>query len=496
MTQLDPRVVVVGTVSPADYPKLGPYSPHLQYPEAPFSDVSIEENSVYHGFREVLRSAGLDSSNFGSERWNPLGEYLHEGQTVLLKPNMVKESHPRHEEGWKWVLTHGSLIRAVADYTWIAIGASGRLVIADAPQTDSSFDQVAELLGLSALKDFYAANGRSLDVIDLRREEWTSKGDVIVERRVLPGDPQGNVAFDLGERSEFVGHPGQGSYYGADYEDSVVNLHHSGGRHEYLIAGSVMECDAIISIPKLKTHKKAGVTVSLKNLIGVNGDKNWLPHHTEGAPESGGDERPVSSQRSQLERRVVRALRSASLRFPTVGPKVFRKVRRLGTPVAGDTGSTIRSGNWYGNDTLWRTCLDLNKIALYGTSDGRLRDPELDQQRTHLVVVDAVISGEGSGPMDPDPVSTGWILFGTHPASVDAACAWMMGFDPDCIPIVREAFRCSAMRIAFWEWRDVRLRVDSGEEWPIQEVPSVLIRRFRPHFGWSGHIERRDQPTT
>ena len=37
-------------------------------------------------------------------------------------------------------------------------------------------------------------------------------------------------------------------------------------------------------MPKLKTHKKCGVTISLKNLVGLNTNKNLLPHHSLGTP--------------------------------------------------------------------------------------------------------------------------------------------------------------------------------------------------------------------
>ena len=53
-----------------------------------------------------------------------------------------------------------------------------------------------------------------------------------------------------------------------------------------------MKCDLFVNLPKLKTHKKTGITCSLKNFVGINGDKNWLPHHTEGVPANGGDEFP------------------------------------------------------------------------------------------------------------------------------------------------------------------------------------------------------------
>src|SRR5205807_8706785 len=114
---------------------------------------------------------------------------------------------------------------------------------------------------------------------------------------------------DLGQASEFVEHPGAGHYYGADYDAGVVNRHHSGGRHEYLIAGCAIKCDVVFSLPKLKTHKKAGITASLKNLVGVNADKNWLPHHTEGTPDENGDQFPERTIRTTAEGRVLEGVR-------------------------------------------------------------------------------------------------------------------------------------------------------------------------------------------
>lgn len=201
------------------------------------------------------------------------------------------------------MLTHGSVIRAVADYVCKALDGRGKVIVADAPQTDSSFDQIVHILGLDVIHDFYRAQGLDFELIDLRQEEWVNWDGVIVSRRRLAGDPNGYIALDLGKYSEFADHGGAGRYYGADYDAGEVNRHHSGGRHEYLIAGSAIRCDVIFNLPKLKTHKKAGITVSLKNLVGINGDKNWLPHHTEGDPSSGGDEHPSSDTNTKLRGR-------------------------------------------------------------------------------------------------------------------------------------------------------------------------------------------------
>jgi hypothetical protein len=82
-----------------------------------------------------------------------------------------------------------------------------------------------------------------------------------------------------------------------------------------------------------------------------------------------------------------------------------------------------------------------------------------------------------------------------NPASVDAACAYLMGFDPERIPIVRQAFRCQHYPVAEWEWRDVRL-VSNKPEWNrlLPEIDDRATFHFEPHFGWAGHIERVSAP--
>jgi uncharacterized protein (DUF362 family) len=481
----------VQRVTEPAYPRRPPFDPHEAYPEYR-GGVSTERNPAYDAVRGALHLLGLDAERYGTPAWNPLGGIVRPGDLVLLKPNLVKESHPRDRDGWTYVLTHGSIIRAVADYAFLALEGRGSVIVADAPQTDSSFDVMADLLGLRALVQHYASRDESLELVDLRKEEWQSQGEVIVARRPLSGDPRGYAAYDLGDASEFVGHRGEGRYYGADYDAGEVNRHHTGGRHEYCIAGSVMAADVVITLPKLKTHKKAGITVTLKNLVGINGDKNWLPHHTEGDQDSGGDERPQVSPLSRAERRLVQLARTASLRIPVVGTWVHRLARRAGKQVFGSTDEVIRSGNWWGNDTTWRMCLDLNKILLFGNRDGTLRPPKPEHRRRHLAIVDGIVAGEGAGPMNPDPLRAGLVIAGTSAAHVDAACAYLMGFDPDKIPIVRQAFRCDGFPLADADWRATEV-VSNDRAWNgrLPDVADEATFRFRPHPGWAGHIERR-----
>jgi len=136
-------------------------------------------------------------------------------------------------------------------------------------------------------------------------------------------------------------------------------------------------------------------------------------------------------------------------------------------------------------------CLDLNKALLYGNADGSLRDGTPGNRKRHFALVDGLIAGEGQGPLNPDPVEAGVILFGVNVPSVDAAAAYVMGFDPARLPIVRQAFRCRPYTLADWDWPDVEV-VSNWPEWNGR-LGSILDRRtfqFRPPFGWAGHIER------
>jgi len=206
---VDHRSVVAWVDPGAAYPDDSPFHPEEAYPEYRFSEVAAGKNAVYRMIRNCFHLAGLDADNFGTPRWNPLRGLVEPGETVLLKPNLVKECHPRDPDGWRYVITHGSVIRAVADYVWLALDGRGKVVVADAPQTDSSFEAIVHLLGLRALERFYRSHGLDFQVLDLRKEEWVNRDGVIVERRALEGDPLGYIAYDLGSSSEFANHGGR-----------------------------------------------------------------------------------------------------------------------------------------------------------------------------------------------------------------------------------------------------------------------------------------------
>ena len=412
------------------------------------------------------------------------------GEWVVVKPNLVKEHKENDPREWQSVITSSQLIRQVVEHVCAMVGPGGRITICDAPQTDSSFKKIAAILQLERLaSECRERFGTTVETFDLRNEEWTNEGGVIVRREKLAGDPNGVIRFNLGRASLFYGFGGEGRYYGADYDAGEVNRHHRGEVQEYLLCGTPIKADVYINLPKLKTHKKTGVSLSLKNLVGINADKNWLPHHTEGSPADGGDEFPELDLLREAERRSVKFAKMMALKFPGAGPALAKRLRKAGTTVFGDGTAVIRSGNWHGNDTTWRMVLDLNRCLLYGRADGSLNSRA---RKRYYSVVDGIIGMEGMGPMQGDPVRSGVVLGGDDPVAVDMVAARVMGFDWRKIATIREAFSPHEMPIANCLPSDVYVESDVPQ-WNgrFLDIENQQFLSFEPHFGWKGHIEYR-----
>ena len=365
-----------------------PYNPYENYPEIPIKKVFDSKNFVYDNVRRVFQLLGYDRENYGKNYWNPLGLIINKGDTVLIKPNMIAESH-RYTNEWEHVITHGSIIRAVIDYVYIALNGEGRIVIADAPQTDSKIDLIKKRMGIDNIQDLYWKEKKfEIEFIDLRNEFWASEKGICTNKIKLPGDPLGNVLFDLGKSSYLSENDEKGkTYYGAFYDIEETNKHHRNGRHEYLISKTAIKCDTFISIPKLKTHKKVGVTLNLKGLVGINGDKNYLPHYAIGSSDEAGDQFDKKSVAHRLENAIVLKAKRYLIDNVPIVKNVAVLLKDIGYRIFGDTEEVIRSGNWYGNDTCWRMALDLNKILLYGREDGTMSN----YQKKYFSIIDGII---------------------------------------------------------------------------------------------------------
>lgn len=418
---------------------VGLHRPGLRYVAgAPFDP----PNEVYLAVEDLFAAMGLDGGRRGTPEWNPLGDLVPRGGRVVVKPNLVsqKNLHARIEgERLAASSTHGSLLRPLLDYAVRAVGPSGRVRVLDAPVEGCVVEDVAGPLGVFDVIRHLAERGAPIDFVDLRtfrmrpafvlddvRSAGRSFNAGALVRTSLPGDPEGYRTVDLGGASLFArGDAPPGSrlrFHRSHYTTPVP--HHTGGRNEYSLPGSVLGADLILHVPKMKTHKKTGVTLGLKSVIGLTNQKYWLPHFTEGDPSVGGDEfdRPQS-----MRERAAHLMSRAPL---PGGHSLVLRAPRLDAP------PSVIDGSWEGNRTLFRTIVDLNLAIEYARRDGTLATTP---QRTLLTIVDGIVAGEGEGPMGSTPISAGMLVAGREAARVDEACARWMGLDPSKIPMIVEA---------------------------------------------------------
>ena len=474
------------------YPKVSPYHPMKVYPEfEKMKDKFIcgDENQVYDSVRNSFILLGMDKENIGTEKWNPLREMLNENETVLLNPNFV--SHKvKQSDDWDYCITHGSVIRAVTDYVYLALNGTGRIIIADGPQTDSDIEKILELTGIIEIQKFYKDSfNYNIEFIDFRDEKWIEQDGVITGKVKLQGDPAGSIIFDLGEKSSFNELDGKNpQYYGAHYDINETMSHHTKGKHEYCICKTPIEADVFINIPKLKTHKKSGITVNLKSLVGgVNANKNFLPHYVIGSPETGGDQFNKTTVKSNLENKIVLKVKKLLLKDNKFFKFLTRRTKQIGYKIFGKTENVIRSGNWYGNDTVWRMCMDLNKILFYGEADGKLNP---NKRKRHFSVVDGIKSMEGDGPMSGKCRNDGIIISGINPVAVDALCAKVMGFDYNKIPLIKNSFIEKQFPLIDFSYEDIECKSnDRRYDKKVSEINNDDTLKYEPHFGWKGHIE-------
>jgi hypothetical protein len=168
----------------------------------------------------------------------------------------------------------------------------------------------------------------------------------------------------------------------------------------------------------------------------------------------------------------------------TVQTVAARSAQVLQRTAAVFSDDTNLEGAWYGNDTVWRMSLDLQRILRYGRRDGSLGSAP---QRTVVSITDAIIAGEGEGPLANTPKPSGFLSGGLNTAALEWVHARLMGFDPQKIPIVREAFGAFSFPLARFTPSEITVRLE-GETVPAS---SILPKGqpFIPPRGWRGHCE-------
>jgi len=474
--------------SDAYYPRNAPFHPNQIFPEISMlvSSQIDRSNMVYSGVRTSLVSMGLDRKKQGTSNWNPFSELINLGDKVMIKPNLVLH-HNSNSSNIDAVVTHASILRPIIDYVLIALKGTGSVIVGDAPHGDADFDVIVKNNGLLALIQWYNEIGFNIKLMDFRKYIYPEGFSNSIYKKV-DRDLEGYTLVNLKETSWLHTLSNLDRLYGSDYDRKQIVKRHSNQNHEYLLSHSVLSSDVIISVPKMKTHKKTGITVNLKNLVGINGDKNYLAHYRIGSPKDGGDEYPdtknlillILRKWNHISRDKFLApnkkwLRNAYhiLKIPFSLMRVLYKLL-WNKPIVG-------TGNWYGNDTCWRMCLDLNHILQFSDMNGVLHSTP---QRRYFCVVDGIVAGEGNGPLSPDPKSIGIVVSGNDPYQTDYVCAHIMGFKPDKLELLNNIFTNTKNGVSSDNIRVIC--TNNNHTVPYEKVNF----HFQPHNAWIGKIER------
>ena len=344
--------------------------------------VSVVRAESYD-YADLLRSFNHLFSVMGLDPDNPFKNIIKPGMSVFIKPNLVasrwRKSCPKVDDIYS-VITHPNVVRIVAEFVDRALDGQGAITIGDNPSIDADFD---ELLKLTRLDEIPAKLKTKCTIIDMRplfcdNLEYYGKKDMMVKQA---GDPNGNVTVNLGKQSLLYGID-PSLFRGVFDEREETIESHTGDRQLYTYGRSLFDADVYISIPKLKTHVKTGVTLNLKGLVGSITNKNQLVHWRVGGPETGGDE---YSSCSEL--------------------------------MAAKNAKVTRRGAWPGNDTIWRMVVDL--YTGLQTKD-----------RAYISIVDGIIGGESDGPFCPDAKHSNVLIGGFNLLYTDVVCTRLMGIDP------------------------------------------------------------------
>jgi uncharacterized protein (DUF362 family) len=486
-----------------------PFHPGEEFPELDAKEID-RKNRIYGLVRETLYGLGMDCDKFGTKEWNPLREFVKPFNKVVIKPNLVFDAHIGGKRGVEAMVTHPSIIRPLIDYVLKASEGKAYITICDAPLQSASWDNLVNQNLYQGLVDYYNERGINIELLDLRTiRSYCNKYGGIQKTVNLQGDPRGNCIVNLDFDSCFE--PIIGDFRKFEitgYPSGTVAQHHNTSKNEYLISRTILESDVFINLPKMKTHKKAGVSLSLKNLIGINADKSWIAHHRKGSIEDGGDEYDIQPSSFRIRLKLIHYFRQYKLgvifltyffspmkRFLSNLKNKLRQSRKFGEVNMGSRSrrggnNVVTEGSWYGNNTIWRTILDINRCLFYADKEGYLRINK-NRQRSYLTLIDGIVGMEKEGPLEGVPKEVGCLIAAFNPVASDYVAASIMGFDPNKIPTILESFKLKKYKLA--EFKAEEIEIDSN--YSFYKDPSLLdwkkSLKFIPPKTWQGHVEKK-----
>lgn len=405
------------------------------------------------------------------------------GKKVLLKPNWVKHNSLQQDE--ICLRTNDQFVLATLEV--ILLKRPKSVVLGDAPIQGCNWEKMIKPSFIIEVKNLSEKYNIQIEILDFRRVTFDpAHNDLVLGRRPLSD----YVIFDIGKASylEPISKGNKNLFRVTDYNPDRLAESHSPGIHKYCITKELFDADVIISLPKVKTHQKAGITAALKNIVGLNGDKDFLPHHRLGGKSRGGDCYPGNN----LLRYLSELASDNSNR--NQGKKVFwywQKISSILWRLSFPRAEHSLSAAWYGNDTTWRMVLDLNKIAIYGKADGTLSSIP---QRQLFSLCDGIIGGQADGPLRPKPLALGIICFTNNSTAADINLATLMGFDPEVISMLTEAKKNDPMADVELYWNNDKINITKIKEYAIStEPPPGWVKYLNMNSGLLKTINSLDE---
>jgi uncharacterized protein (DUF362 family) len=386
---------------------------------------------------------------------------------ILLKPNWVYNNVKESDK--LCLTTHPNIILAVLEFILQLRPSS--VIIGDSPIQSCNWDLLHSSGFIKKIIELQEINKISIKIVDFRNEKWEQKRTLQKNCR----NKSDYILYDLFTDSllEPLSVLNK-TFRVGDYalEETIKN--HNKGTHKYLIAREVIDADIIVNLPKLKTHQKAGITNGLKNYVGTIGDKACLAHYSSNLSQNGGDCFPGNN----LIRKSAEYFKEISYKFK--GKFFYYPLHYLSSAIWGlapKSNYANLSGAWYGNDTVWRMVLDINKIMSFGTLNGEISSVP---QRKLVTISDAIIAGQCDGPLNPKPHPMGMVSISKNDFLLDYIMANLMGFEGSKIPLLRSCVNTI-------DKSEVQVYLD-GRRINLCDLNKYSIKALPPK-GWVGKME-------
>lgn len=393
------------------------------------------------------------------------------GKKVLLKPNLVRQNKAPLDE--ICLFTHPNLILATLKVIIECKPLS--VIVGDAPVQDCHWEEMLH-------QDFYDEVNKlsekydvPITICDFRKVIFDSNTNTFGKSKRTGDD---YLVFDVADRSWLDPITEEDNKFRVtNYDPDRMKIFHKKGIHKYCVAKELFESDVVITMPKTKTHRMAGLTNSLKVIVGIIGDKDYLPHHRIGSKDEGGD--------CYKDHCVIRAWAESLVDFANrhrgafyyLPLKYFIAVMwKISRPNQGES----MAGTWYGNDTVWRMVMDLNIIAIYGKKDGTLAN---EPQRTIFTLCDAIVGGQKDGPLQPQPLASGVLFFSNDSFLSDEVAGHLYRLHLDKIPLLAQASKMN-------EEKEYDI-IANGNKIKMKDICKFGISAEVPK-GWIGYDSKLD----